>query len=38
MNTKWHLQATSAVKNEGIYEGFEWLIKTINDVLSIFCI
>jgi small GTP-binding protein len=24
-NTKWHLQPTSAIHNEGIYEGFKWL-------------
>jgi ADP-ribosylation factor protein 1 len=28
-NTKWHLQAASAVQNEGLKEGFEWLANTL---------
>ncbi len=24
-NTKWHLQPTSAIHNEGVHEGFKWL-------------
>jgi ADP-ribosylation factor protein 1 len=27
-NTKWYLQAASAVRNEGLKEGFEWLANT----------
>ena len=27
-NTTWHLQAASAIQNQGIKEGFEWLAST----------
>ena len=28
-NTKWHLQPTSAIRDEGIYEGFKWLVDSL---------
>ncbi|CAF1265292.1 unnamed protein product [Adineta steineri] len=30
-NIKWHLQATSAIENQGLDEGFEWLMNSIKD-------
>ncbi|CAF0784345.1 unnamed protein product [Adineta steineri] len=28
-NTKWHIQAVSAIQNKGFKEGFEWLANTL---------
>ena len=28
-NHKWHIQASSAITGEGLYEGLDWLIQTI---------
>ncbi|CAF1252760.1 unnamed protein product [Adineta steineri] len=30
-NIKWHLQATSAIQNQGLDEGFKWLMNSIQD-------
>ncbi|CAF4353763.1 unnamed protein product [Adineta steineri] len=30
-NIKWYLQATSAIENQGLDEGFEWLMDSIQD-------
>jgi len=28
-NRKWHIQETSAISNEGLYEGLDWLSSTL---------
>ncbi|CAF3374677.1 unnamed protein product [Rotaria sp. Silwood1] len=28
-NSKWHLQSSCAIRNEGIHEGFKWLVNSI---------
>ena len=30
-NRKWHVQPTSGIKGEGIYEGLDWLINAVNE-------
>ncbi|UJR19514.1 hypothetical protein I4U23_022644 [Adineta vaga] len=30
-NIKWHLQPTSAIQNQGLHQGFEWLMNSIQD-------
>ena len=30
-NIKWHLQPASAIQNQGLHEGFEWLLDTIRE-------
>jgi GTPase SAR1 family protein len=30
-NIKWHLQPTSAIHNEGVYEGFKWLENSLGE-------
>lgn len=30
-NRKWHFQKCSAIKNEGIVEGFDWLFSVLSD-------
>jgi small GTP-binding protein len=33
-NIKWHLQPTSAIHNEGVYEGFEWLENSLKEKID----
>jgi small GTP-binding protein len=30
-NIKWHLQPASAIQNQGLHEGFEWLMNSIRE-------
>jgi signal recognition particle receptor subunit beta len=35
-NLKWHLQATSAIRNQGLKEGFEWLASLLKKIFNKF--
>lgn len=30
-NRKWHIQGTSALKGDGLYEGLDWLSSTLKE-------